>query len=120
MWANPSKLNIALLFLAVATLSACVTTSPDVLLSNSTEPAGQIVKTGNYPVIGQVPKAQTTQITPTEKAAIKADLTNSAKKGSAQAAQDSQSAYNRELVAMRKLAAAEKKKRLAEIESRKY
>ncbi len=110
-------MKIVLIILSSLIISGCVTNTPDVLFS---EPVGKPLNTGNYPVIGRVPKAQTAQITPTERTAAKAELARAAQKGSAQAAQDSQSAYNRELAAMRKLAASEKKKRLAEIESRKF
>ncbi len=118
MWEKRFSARIGWLFLCGMLLTACVTTSPDVLLS--TAPVGQATNTGQYPIIGQVPSGQTTQITPTEKTAIKTDLNRSVQKGNAQAAQDSLSDYNNEVAAMRKLAADEKLKRLKAIESRKF
>ena len=110
--------NVIAIFACMLALTACVTSSPDVLLSSvSTEPVGEAQKTGQFPVIGQVPTGQTTQLTPTEKAATKTDLAKATQKGDAQAAQNSEAIYRKEVADLQKLALDAQKKRLAEIEA---
>ncbi|MEE9313786.1 MAG: hypothetical protein V3V02_03975 [Rhizobiaceae bacterium] len=115
-WHQKFKI-FALLAVTGLVTSGCVTGSTDAVLSS---PANQAITTGTFPTIGEVPQGQTTQITPAEKAATKAELNRDAQKGNLQAAQNNQADYNRELNAMRKHAADQRKKRLAEIESRNY
>ncbi|MEE9375715.1 MAG: hypothetical protein V3V04_05215 [Rhizobiaceae bacterium] len=98
-------------------LGGCVTNTPDVLFST---PLGEASKTGSFPVIGRLPEGQTSQLTPTEKSATKTELNRDSQKGAAQAAKDSQSEYNREVAAMKSLATQQRKKRLADIASRKF
>jgi len=111
------KLKILPLCCAVV-LSGCVTSSPDTLLSAApaSSPTGTARTNGQFPSIGNVPVGQTSQITPTEKAAVKTELARDAAAGQRQAAQDSQAAYLKEVARMRKLAADRKKQLQREIE----
>ena len=100
---------------ALAVMSGCVTASPDNLFAVN-GPAGQVRKSGRFPVIGQIPVGETKQLTENEKLVARRELREEAAAGKAQAAQDSLRDYNNEVAAMRKLAIERKKNLLEDIE----
>ncbi len=116
------KKNFSLLFVAIG-LVGCITTSPDALLSvtpadtaESAEPLGQPKKTGEFPTIGQVPTGQTKQITPTQRAIAKKELSRDVAPAQKQAAQTTRAQYLKEVEQLRKLAANREKQLQDEIE----
>ncbi len=91
-----------ILLAGLAILTGCVTGSTDDLLS--VEPAGKPQNTGQFPIIGHVPVGQTTQMTPTQRSVLKAELTRQAQAGQQQAQSNSETDYQREVAALKKLA----------------
>jgi hypothetical protein len=83
-------------------LAGCVTASPDRLLS--AEPQGAAQKSGQYPIIGHVPVGQTSQMTPTQKAELKAELARDSQLARGQAGGSSQSDYLAEVKRLKELA----------------
>ncbi|NKB51251.1 MAG: hypothetical protein GKR97_03330 [Rhizobiaceae bacterium] len=83
-------------------MTGCVTGSTDDLLS--AQPVGQPQTTGQFPVIGRVPVAETAQMTPTQRSALKAELTRQAQAGQQQAQSNTETDYQREVAALKKLA----------------
>ena len=85
-------------------LVGCVRSTPDELLS--VEPRGEAQKTGQFPVFGHIPVGQTTQMTPTQKAEIEAELTRDAQIAQSRAAArgNSQTNYISEVTRLKKLA----------------
>ena len=121
------KVNVTAMFHKVITavavflaLSGCVTSSPEALFNIPDVPNGAGQKTGQYPKIGEVPAGQTSQLTKAQVQDAKQQLSTDVKRGNAQAAQNSEAAYRAEVQALQSLAAEQKKKRLSEIESRKF
>jgi hypothetical protein len=95
-----------LLLLAMAVSSAgCVTNSPDKLLStDSDQPSGEAQTAGQFPVIGNTPVPQISQLTPDEKAAMQAELEQDVQKGRQQAEANGSGDYEAEVLKLRKLA----------------
>ncbi|MEP0943431.1 MAG: hypothetical protein ABJH63_05900 [Rhizobiaceae bacterium] len=91
---------IILLWLAL--LAGCVTSTPDQLLN--AEPQGVAKKDGFYPVFGRIPVGQTTQMTPTEKAEMRAELTREGEIARRRAGVVGPSSYQSEVSRMKKLA----------------
>ncbi|MEL7229064.1 MAG: hypothetical protein AAGK38_04035 [Pseudomonadota bacterium] len=83
---------------------------------------GQGSDTRQTPNINTVPQGQTAQLTKTETAAAKQKLARDAQPAQAQAqqAQSEEAAYRAEVEALRRLAEEQKKRRLADIESRQF
>lgn len=103
-------------------LSGCITSSPDQLLTpnGSAQPLGQPKNTGDFGNVYNTPEPAAQQLTKSEVAQAKAELTADAAPSTAQAAQDNQAQYRREVTELQKLANEQKKRRLREIESRKF
>ena len=90
------------LLAGLVALSGCVTATPDYLLS--AEPQGKVQNAGQFPIIGREPVAQTTQLTPTQKAELQAELARDAQVAQRQASQNSKSNYLDEVDRLKKLA----------------
>ena len=103
-------------------LSGCITSSPEQLLSptGTAQPLGQAKKTGDFGNVNSQPEPAAEQLSKNEVAQAKAELTRDAAPSTAQAAQNNQATYRREVSELQKLAAEQKKRRLKEIESRKF
>ena len=97
-------------------LAGCVTSSPDLLLA-SNEPTGTAKVEGQYPIIGRVPTAQTSQITSREKKALKAELDRDVQSGQKQAIVDQEKIYKKEVADQKKLARENHKATVKRIES---
>ena len=91
-----------LLFLAPLLLAACVSTTPESLLSE--EPLGQAQNTGQFPIVGRRPEGETVQMTPAEKARLQNELARDAQLGQQQAESNSAADYQREVARLRLLA----------------
>jgi hypothetical protein len=111
-----------LVLLSSIALSGCVTSSPEQLLSptGTAQPLGQPKITGDFGSVNNQPQPATEQLSQSEVARAKAELTQDAAPSAAQAAQNNQATYQREVAELQKLAADQKKRRLREIESRNF
>lgn len=110
------------LILMPVMLWGCVNSSPEFVLSPPPLMPGQGSDTGQTPNINTVPQGQTAQLTKAETAAAKQKLARDAQPAQAQAqqAQSEEAAYRAEVEALRRLAEEQKKRRLADIESRQF
>lgn len=110
------------LLLTPVLLLGCVNSSPDFVLSQPALISGQGADTGQTPNINTVPQGQTAQLTKEETAAAKEQLARDAQPAQAQAqqAKSEQAAYRAEVEALRRLAEEQKRRRLADIESRQF
>ena len=90
------------IMLLALSISGCVTGTPESILSS--EPTGQAAVTGQYPEIGLVPVGQTAQMTPEEKAAIKAELSGQAAPARQQQSPNAVADYQGEVDALKRLA----------------
>ena len=136
------NLRILLSFICLGLLSACVTATPDNVLSADpqtvtqaeptgvpqaeplgvaqtqppgvtqaqrpslapTEPQGFAQKDGNYPVFGRIPVGQTTQLTPTQKAEMQAELARDRQLVERRSSPEAQTDYLAEVKRLKKLA----------------
>ncbi len=105
---------IAGFVMAAIGLSGCVNTTADALYL---EPTGQAQITGKVPDVSKSAVAETQQMTPQEKAALKNELAASVRDGRAQAASNSPAAYQSEVAKLRRDAAALRKRRLQQIQN---
>ena len=97
--------RVAVLLVCSSALGGCVTGSTDTLLSaDPTQPVGAQQNTAQFPVIGQIPVAQTRQMTEKEKAAMQKSLELDSQRGRQQAAGNNESQYNREILELQRLA----------------
>ncbi|MEM9733815.1 MAG: hypothetical protein AAF903_10085 [Pseudomonadota bacterium] len=103
-------------------LWGCVNSSPDFVLSQPPLIPGRGSDTGQIPNINDVPRGETAQLTKAETAAAKQQLARDAQPAQAQAQQatNEEAAYRAEVEALRRLAEEQKRRRLADIESRQY
>lgn len=113
--------NAIVIVIVCLGLAACVTSSPDALLRVEQAPAGgQGAKTGQYPNLNELPQGQTNQLTEDQAEAAKRKLESDVQSANAQADRNNEAEYRREVEALRRLAEDQRKKRLSEIESRKF
>ena len=110
------------LLISGVALSGCITSSPEQLLSptGSAQPLGQPKKTGDFGNVYNKPQPAAEQLSNSEVAQAKAELTRDAAPSTAQAKQNNQATYSREVSELQKLARDQKARRLREIESRKF
>lgn len=103
-------------------LVGCVNSSPDFVLSEPALISGQGANSGQTPNINTIPQGQTLQLTREETEATKQQLARDAQPAQAQAerAKNEEAAYRAEVQALQKLAQEQKKRRLADIESRQF
>ena len=103
-------------------MGGCVNSSPEFVLSQPPLISGQGVSTGLTPNINTIPQGRTAQLTKEETEATKQQLARDLQPGQAQAqrAKNEEAAYRAEVKALQRLAEEQKKRRLAEIESRQF
>jgi len=114
-----SPMRIVPALLLIGLLAGCTTTSVSDIFAVETVPDTQTgaLKTGTYPEIGDVPVAETKQLSGAQTAAEKRGLAQAASRGRSQAAADNQASYNREIADLRRLAEEQKKRRAAVLEA---
>lgn len=106
-------LRILAIFLTML-LVACTQATPTVVLSP--EPLGEPRKSGEFANINVMPQGQTAQITPAERARVKAQLVNAGQQAATKKQNtQAQGASAAEIARLRRLALAERRRRLAEI-----
>ena len=96
------NLRIFASLICFALLAGCVTATPENVLTS--EPRGSAQKDGQYPVFGRIPVGQTTQLTPTEKAEMQAELARDRQIVERRSAPNSQTDYMAEVKRLKKLA----------------
>ena len=96
------RLRFVPMLLAPLTLAACLSATPENLLSE--EPLEQAQTTGQFPIIGRQPVGETVQMTPAQKATLQAELAQDAQLGQQQAQSNSAADYQREVARLRLLA----------------
>lgn len=97
--------RMAFLLVCSFVLAGCVTSSTDELLSPAPQqPTGIVQQSGQFPVIGQAPVAQTRQMTDQERLEMQNALEQDSQRGRQQAATNSENQYNREISELLRLA----------------
>jgi len=115
-------ITVGLLALCGISVSGCITSSPEQLLSpvGANQPLGQAQNTGEFANVRNRPEPATNQLSSAEVAQAKSELTRDAAPSAAQASQNNQAIYKNEVTELQNLAKQQKLRRLQEIESRKF
>ena len=100
--------------LAPLALAACLSATPDNLLSE--QPLGQAQTTGQFPIVGRRPVGETLQMTPAEKERLQTELAQDAQLGQQQAQSNSTADYQREVNRLRWLAKQQQEEMRSRIE----
>lgn len=108
-----------LVLLLVGLIAGCTTTSVSDFFAVETVPDAQTgaLKTDTYPEINDVPVGETKQLSDAQTAAEKRELTEAASEGRAQATDNNQASYKREVKRLRRLARDQKERRAAALKA---
>ena len=115
-----ARFNTMICALGLLALAGCVSSQPADFLAPVDLPESDpnVVQSGNYPSISEVPKGQTTQITRSERDAETAELKAAAERGKAQRDNNAEARYRKEISDLKREAEEAKNKRLQQIKSK--